>query len=337
MGVKAIMSSSTPLVSVTVTSYNYARYIGQTIESILAQTFTDFEIVILDDASTDKSVEVIKKYADQDERIHLYVNKKNRGYSQTLEDVANLARGTYLVHMDSDDWIKSSTAFERQVTILKDNPDVVFVYSNLAEYNNKGKKLMSMESFPSDVIVSGVIAVEKAMKFYIGHSGPMFRRDAFLNCGGYDLSYHYVLDLKLWFDLCAQGKVAYINDNLYAYRQHNQSMTAILKQRRLMKEMLHSIDTVFDGPLGVQMEDANAAKRDAYSHALTAVPMSLVFGDSYRESWAIMWESIKLRPREAILNKRTAIIGARTLLRSKGFEKIRRLFAILLLLGISLD
>ncbi len=320
------METKPPKVSVTVTSYNYAKYIGQTIESILGQTFEDFELVIIDDASTDKSVEVIKKYAARDGRIRLHVNKKNKGYAQTLEDVAAMAQGTYLVHMDSDDWIKSPTAFERQVAILEANPDVVFVYSVLSEYNNKGKKLMSMESFPADTIVPGVEAVQKAMGFYIGHSGPMFRRDAFLQCGGYDLTYHFVLDLKLWFDLCVLGDVAYIADNLYAYRQHSQSMTAVLKHRRLTKEMLHSIDTVFDGPLGVQMDDPTGAKRQAYTHALTAVPMSLVFGDSYRQSWKIMWESIKLRPRESLLNKRTLIITARTVLGAKWYEKVRRLF-----------
>ncbi len=322
------MTKESPTVSLTITSYNYGDYIGHTIESILQQTFTDFEIVIIDDASPDNSVEVIKKYADQDDRIRLYVNEQNKGFAQNLKDVTDAVRGKYMVHMDSDDWIKSPTALERQVALLDANPDVVFVYSTIAEYDNKGNQLMNMVSFPSDAIMPGVVAVEKAMTFYIGHSGPMFRREAFRQIGGYNLKYQYVLDLQLWFDLCALGKVGYICENLYAYRQHKESMKATVKQRQLMVEILQAVDTVFEGPLAAQMQNPAALKRHVYSHALTAIPMSLVFGNRYKLSWAIMWESIKLRPQEALINKRTAIIGARTLLRSRVYEKLQRLFLL---------
>lgn len=319
------MTRRDPTVSITITSYNYADYIGQLIESALAQTYSDFELVILDDASSDDSVDVIRRYADVDDRIRLDVNEQNQGYAAALDQVVRSARGTFLVHMDSDDWIRAPHALERQVAVLEAHPEVVFVYSTLTELDADGRETMTMVSFDDDRIVPGVVAVDKAMTLHIGHSGPMFRRDAFERIGGYATRFAYVLDLMLWFDLCTQGDVGYIREPLYAYRQHEASMTATVRHRALLTEMLAAIDTVCDGPLRAQMNDPEARRRRAYADALTAMPVALVFADRYVDAWRSLWEGVKLRPREALLGRRTAVLAARTLLRSKGFAALRSL------------
>jgi glycosyltransferase involved in cell wall biosynthesis len=111
--------NATPLLSFIVLSYNYADYIGQTIQSILHQTVPDFEVVIVDDASSDRSLEVIRSFAD--DRIRLLVNDRNLGGAASYNRAVQAATGKYLVNLDSDDWIVPDKV-ERQLAELTRQP-----------------------------------------------------------------------------------------------------------------------------------------------------------------------------------------------------------------------
>jgi glycosyltransferase involved in cell wall biosynthesis len=101
-----------PLISVVVASFNYADYIGDTLKSILAQTEGNFEIIVIDDASTDRSRDVVKSFSDR--RISMYVNDENLGSSRTYNRGAALAAGRYITYLDADDWIEPRK-FELQI------------------------------------------------------------------------------------------------------------------------------------------------------------------------------------------------------------------------------
>ena len=114
---------SAPSVSVLIPSYNCARYLPETIESVLAQDFRDFELVILDDRSTDSSNEVLESYARRDERIRYRLNERNLGLVENWNACLREARGKYVKFLHSDDKLTRPTALEQMLALLEGNPD----------------------------------------------------------------------------------------------------------------------------------------------------------------------------------------------------------------------
>ena len=112
-----------PQITIITTSYNYGEYISQTIESVLAQTFSDWELIIVDDASTDNSIEIIKKYCD-DTRIKLICHDKNKGLKESIKTALKYAKGEWIAFVESDDTI-TQNAFEKR---LQTKADIVFNY-----------------------------------------------------------------------------------------------------------------------------------------------------------------------------------------------------------------
>ena len=127
--------SETPLLSYIVLSYNYERYIGKTLQSILDQTVQDFEIVVVDDASSDASVAIVSAFGDP--RIRLFVNEKNRGGAGSYNRAVLEARGEWLVNLDADDWIDPRKS-EMQLAALALDPtlDIVGTYVAIHDEND---------------------------------------------------------------------------------------------------------------------------------------------------------------------------------------------------------
>jgi glycosyltransferase involved in cell wall biosynthesis len=124
-----------PLVSFIVASYNYGRHIGRTLQSILDQTEQDFEIVVVDDGSTDNSLDVIRSFGDP--RVRLHVNDSNLGSVPTYNRGTSLARGDFLTYLDSDDWIEPRKA-EEQVAYFRRHPEVEVVGTHVNFYDDDG-------------------------------------------------------------------------------------------------------------------------------------------------------------------------------------------------------
>ena len=110
------------LISVVLPAYNVQDTIGESIDSILSQTFTDFELIIINDGSQDNTEEVI--HADSDKRIRYYRNEKNEGLIYTLNRGLDLAQGKYIARMDADD-VSLPTRFEKQVKVMEESPNIV--------------------------------------------------------------------------------------------------------------------------------------------------------------------------------------------------------------------
>src|SRR5579859_2675921 len=116
---------TSPLVSVAMPVYNAQRYLAQAVDSILAQSFKDFEFIIIDDGSTDSSTEILRKYEAADPRIRLF-SRPNTGLTIALNEALGYARGRYLARMDSDD-VSLPRRLEKQVAFMEDHPDHVAV------------------------------------------------------------------------------------------------------------------------------------------------------------------------------------------------------------------
>lgn len=135
-----------PIVTVIMPVYNAKRYVGEAIESILRQTFVDFELIIIDDGSEDTSVEVIKQYTDP--RIRFYLNEKNIGSAATMNRGMDLARGKYIARMDADD-ISLEKRLEKQVFFLEANKDVGIVGAWVRVIGDKKEYVWRYETDPA--------------------------------------------------------------------------------------------------------------------------------------------------------------------------------------------
>lgn len=315
--------SASPHLSVTVTNYNYARFLPRNIESILGQTFEDFEVVIVDNASSDDSVSVIERYADSDSRIRLIAHERNQGGLASFRESCDVSRGKYRVHVDADDWALRDDAFERQVELLDAHPDMAFVYSSLTMFDERGRK--SWVSRPHDVltVLPGELALVDILGFTFGHSGMMLRLDAYRASGGYPDGMPHIDDLVLAVRLAEFGTVGYIDAELYAFSQHGANVHMSPQFSVVRDEILPMIDEAFAGPLGARVPDRDTVRRGIERRALVHLPTAYIFTDRRRDGWRLLWESVRVRPAMTLLQPRTVSLVARTVLGQRGFDALR--------------
>lgn len=209
-------SSAIPTVSVLMPAYNAARHVGKAVESILSQTFRDFEFLIVDDGSTDETRAILERFAASDARIAL-VSRPNTGYLIALNEMLERARGPFLARMDADD-IADPSRFDRQVAFLRDRPDHVLVGSRVTIIDPDGAPLTVMGNHQThEELDSGLLSGQGQL---IYHPSVMMRREAVLNVGGYDTRYELAEDLDLFLKLAEVGRLANLADSLLSYREH---------------------------------------------------------------------------------------------------------------------
>jgi len=213
---------SIPSISVLMPVYNTGEYLAEAIESILAQTFTDFEFIIIDDGSTDNSLSIIKKYAKIDSRIQ-FVSRENKGIVFTRNEGVSLSQGLYIALMDSDDY-SYPNRLEIQYKFLDKNREYVVVGSKIMLIDKDSEKLCSMGSiFDHDDIDLGHINNVSAGAIIVNPTA-MIRRDSLLTVGGYRERYKHAEDIDVWLRLGELGKLCNLNEVLLEYRQHFESV-----------------------------------------------------------------------------------------------------------------
>ena len=219
-----------PKVSVLMGAYNCAKTIGLCLESLQAQTFSDWELIICDDGSTDNTQEIINKYAVNDARIKLIINEKNFGLPYTLNRCIGLAKGEYCARMDGDD-LCDALRFEKQVEFLDKNPQYGFVSTTMKRFDEKG--VYQIPEIGENY--------EPSKKDYIKgspfcHAPTMLRKDAYLAVGGYRVLDKTlgVEDYDLWFRLYAKGiRGCVLNQPLYSMFDGREASRRRTIRRRL--------------------------------------------------------------------------------------------------------
>ena len=315
---------SAPRLSVTVTNYNYGRFLPQAIESILGQRFADFELILIDNASEDDSVDVMRGYEHSDPRVRVIVHDQNVGMMASLIEGIEQSRGAYRVQVDADDWILSPDAFGDQVAMLDANPDVAFVYSSLTQIGHDGEVHFTSRPYEGDVVVPGEQAVDAVLRFNLNDTGTMVRLDSYRKTEGYPRNAPHICDTQLCARLCAVGDVGYIDRSLYAFRQHGENLHFRHQGSVVRDEILPMIDEVFDGPLARRMSDPAAVKRRLVRNALVHLPTTYIFSDQRHTGWRMYWESVKLRPIDTLFQGRTVALLARTVLGQGAYLRIRQ-------------
>lgn len=200
--------------------YNAEKYLKEAIDSILNQSFTDFEFIIIDDGSVDGSLNIIKAYDDP--RIKLFCNEQNKGLVYTLNKGLRLSKGKYVARMDSDD-ICVKDRLKLQVTFLEKNSSISILGGSLQYLGTEYHK-----HFPLDNEKIKILLLQRTA---FVHPCIMFRRCDLVNHSlFYDVDYEYAEDYHLWTTASIRGlKMANLDDILIYYRQHdNQISTAKL-------------------------------------------------------------------------------------------------------------
>ncbi len=195
------MSEGIPAVTVLMGVFNGLPHLAGAIESILAQSFADFEFLIIDDASTDGSVDVIAEYARRDARVRVILNQENQGLGAVLNRGVQEARGTLVARMDADDR-SVPHRLERQVAFLESHPDVDIVGSYALDVTASGEPVRERR-VPTEH--SRIVAVIWSCPLI--HPTVMYRRDKIIRAGSYLPTLRRRQDYDLWFRCVRDGLV----------------------------------------------------------------------------------------------------------------------------------
>jgi Glycosyl transferase family 2 len=211
-----------PRVTVLMSVYNGERFLGEAVAGILSQTYTDFELLIVDDGSTDGSRALASSF--EDPRIRLLVNSRNLGLARSLNRGLEVARGEYVARQDADDFSEPER-LAKQVAYLDEHPETALVGSGYTEVDSDGAEIGRRE-LPRDYR-----EILWSLGFYCPfvHSAVMFRRSVVPGVvGPYDESLVYSMDYELWRRVAARLPVANLGDTLVRHRTNPWSMTSTL-------------------------------------------------------------------------------------------------------------
>ena len=209
-----------PLVSVVLPAYNAELYIKEAVTSILHQTFTNIEIIIIEDKSSDKTLEIINTLSKSDVRIKIIKNKVNEGIVCCLNKGINAAQANLIARMDADDIAKKDRLY-KQVNFLENNPDTILIGSGIETIDSKGKHI-NFQNYPSN---DNEITHMLRHKSPFAHPTVIFNKECVIKVGGYRQKYRTGQDYDLWSRLQKEGKFANINEPLLKYRIHDEQVT----------------------------------------------------------------------------------------------------------------
>ena len=194
-----------PKVSISLPTHNGARWIKDSIESVLSQSYANFELIVINDASTDDIEVVVESFVHRDARVVYVANETNLGIQKTLNKGLRLARGEYIARIDDDDVWAEKDKLERQIDFLDTHLDYVLVGTGTIVVNEDGVELFRFLSPVTDEDVKNKILFKNCFT----HSSVMFRKEEVLSCGGYreDEIARHVEDYELWLRLGVIGKL----------------------------------------------------------------------------------------------------------------------------------
>jgi hypothetical protein len=223
-------------VSVCVPTCNSAKYLQECIESVLAQTHQDFEIVISDDASTDATCDIVRGFSDP--RIRLHRLEHNVGMASNFNHATSLSRGEYIKLLCHDDLLDPA-CLAQQVAVLDENPEAVMATTGLRFLDASGRTKHTSSWIKRRCLLSYVELVAGNL-IYGNVVGPpsavLIRRSALLQAGPFSADFPQFLDVDLWLRLAAMGPIGYLPEPLCGFRLHAQMRTSHLRRKGLIRQ-----------------------------------------------------------------------------------------------------
>jgi glycosyltransferase involved in cell wall biosynthesis len=270
-----------PLVSVLMTAYNRAPYIGSSIESVLVQTFTDFELLIVDDCSTDGTLDVARDYQRRDSRIRVVANEGNLGQFGNRNRAASLARGSLLKYHDSDD-LMYPHCLSVMVPMLLSEPRAAFGLS----CGN------AWAGGPCPMLLTPRMAYQREFfgggLFMCGPAGALFRADALRRLGGF-IDDGVPSDSLFWLRACATEAVVLFPADLFWYRMHSSQEFQSAKGQREYARLASAFWRALDAPeCPLTPEERHRAKRNRAFHLAKRTLQELRHG-----RWQFAWDRLR--------------------------------------------
>ena len=215
------MAMSSPTVSVVMSVFNGQTFLAEAIESILNQTFRDFEFLIVDDGSTDATPEILSTYAKQDGRIRI-VRHENKGRAVSLNIGIGLSKSLYVARMDADD-ISLPNRLKEQFEFMERHPAVGLLSGSYERINAEGRLLDTVRLLPRDEEIKLAMLINNAMC----HPAAMMRREEAIACGGYRKAFLDADDYDLWLRMSERSQLANLEQPILQYRVHSKQVSIV--------------------------------------------------------------------------------------------------------------
>jgi GT2 family glycosyltransferase len=298
-----------PLVSIITPSFNQARYLEATVQSVLSQDYTPIEYILIDGASTDGSAEIIRKHKD---RFAYWVSEKDSGQSEAINRGLSRAKGEIVAWLNSDDYYLPNTISE-VVKCFEANPNVVMIYGDMLAVDEHGQT--------TNILKYKQLSLEDLLCFQIiGQPSVFFRRAALEKAGLLDPTLHFLLDHHLWIRIARQGKILHVPQIWSAARYHAEAKNRA-KAAEFGREAFRILDWAKNQP-GL-MEAVSSVERRARASAHRVDARYLLDGG---KSWPVL----KAWMRALFIHPPTALarmnIFASAILNIMGLSKVRDLF-----------
>ncbi|MBT7823158.1 MAG: glycosyltransferase [Candidatus Marinimicrobia bacterium] len=207
-----------PKISVVMPVYNSSHFLKDSINSILTQSFSNFEFIIINDGSTDNSLELINSFQHKDERI-IVINQKHQGITKSLNTGIQICQGEFIVRMDADD-IAFDTRLKQQLDFIKKHPDIDIVGSQIVVINEKNKIIKEIKNLPLD---DTLIKWDLIFGTPLLHPTLLIRKTVFNKFGIFNDQFAYGQDLLMWRRIAKNIKFANLPDKLMKIRHSETS------------------------------------------------------------------------------------------------------------------
>ncbi|EEF62577.1 glycosyltransferase family 2 protein [Pedosphaera parvula] len=255
-------------VSILIPNYNFARYLPEAIDSVLTQDFRDYELLIVDNCSTDNSVEIIRSYTARDSRIKLVVNKSNLGMVGNLNKCLSLAQGEYIKFVFADDLLVGGQALGELVRMLDHHRSAVAAASARNIIDQDSRFICLRNDLGKSGVYNGLEVILKCLEKnanLVGEpSAVLFRRSAAAR--GFHPDYNQIVDLEMWIHLLQNGDIAYTNRPLCAFRRHPAQQTELNQSdARIGREQLTLTAEISRQPWFKSAESRRALFTQLYS------------------------------------------------------------------------
>jgi len=258
----SIVATTNPKVTVLIPTFNGAEYLAAAIDGVLSQTVSDFELIVLDNASTDNTPDIMARYTDP--RLRTFRNENNLGFLGNVSKGRQLARGEFLVDIGSDDiWEPSMLA--RALDFFIAHPSVSFLHT-AATWINETDEPIGQITVPWRTLTTGRDAFVEVFKYGFCFSGMFMRKHLLDAFGPINPSFDEMLDLWWFLRLSLRGDVGYIHDPLVRFRLHGRSLSAALYKRgKGFRQHIAVASSAFDWPeaiaAGLNSADRKTALR----------------------------------------------------------------------------
>jgi glycosyltransferase involved in cell wall biosynthesis len=296
------------LVSVVTPSFNQARYLESTIESVLSQDYPHIEYIVIDGASTDGSIEIIKKYQN---RLAYWISEKDNGQADAINKGFARARGEIIAWLNSDDYYLPN-AISAIVKVFEENPDTVMIYGDILAVNEVGQTF--------NVLKFKQLSLEDLLCFQIiGQPAVFFRREVYEKTGGLDTTFHFLLDHHLWIRIAQHGEILHIPQTWAAARYHAEAKNRA-KAAEFGREAFRILDWVKSKPELVSIFSSVGKRARASAYRIDA---------RYLLDGGKSWSALKAWMRALFIHPPTALarlnILVSALLNLSGLRALREI------------